>query len=505
VEPDFPKTVFKSDLAPFAVLVPLAAAVRLWVAWADQGIIWPDEIFQTIEAGHRLAFGYGFRPWEFQDGARSWLFPGLLGGVLKVASLLGATTGESLVHVAKAFMALVGAAGVWATMRAARHLGGSAAAVWAGVLATFFPPWILFGGRCMTEIASEAVLAGALALLLAPRNVDGRLRAAGALAGLSIFLRYQNGLVAAGFMVLAFSRGGGRGVRRFVEGAALSVAFGAALDWATWGGPLRPLLVYLRFNFAEASSRFGQSSFWHYGELLWKAGTAGTFLATAGLLWAVRSRGRDVVVLVATLALYLLVHSLMGHKELRFLIPTSPIAFAVAGTGLAALIERLDTASRRSGWLRGPAWLGVFVPAAAAAIALAAMASDLRLGALGYDDRPEMADLPVWKHRDSFDRLLWRAGAAPDLCGLLVVGPGPIWLGGFTYLHRDVPYEFASPRALADGWPDSPQTANYVLLDRGLPAPPQTQLVADIEGVTLHRRDGSCQPSPTPPTRDFKK
>src|SRR5262249_15173186 len=183
---------------PFAILTALATLVRLWVAWTDQGIVWPDEIYQTLENAHRLAFGYGFRAWEFQDGARSWLLPGLLGCLLKVASALGATTGQSLVLVAKTFMALVGGASVWATMHAGRSLGGPASAVWAGVLATFFPPWILFGGRCMSEIASEAVLAGALALLLARSPGAWRGLAAGAPGRASGFFPAPNGVPGGG-------------------------------------------------------------------------------------------------------------------------------------------------------------------------------------------------------------------------------------------------------------------------------------------------------------------
>ena len=45
-------------------------------AMHDEGVIWADEIFQTLEQGHRLAFGYGLVPWEYQSGARSGSCPG---------------------------------------------------------------------------------------------------------------------------------------------------------------------------------------------------------------------------------------------------------------------------------------------------------------------------------------------------------------------------------------------------------------------------------------------
>jgi GPI mannosyltransferase 3 len=58
-----------------AALVLVAAALpRLWAALADHSLFWCDEIHQSLEPAHRALFGYGFVPWEYRVGARSWLF-----------------------------------------------------------------------------------------------------------------------------------------------------------------------------------------------------------------------------------------------------------------------------------------------------------------------------------------------------------------------------------------------------------------------------------------------
>src|SRR5258707_1573668 len=62
---------------------------RAWLSLHDDGIYWPDEIYQSLEPAHRLAFGYGMVAWEFVEGARSWLLPGVLAGLLKVSAQLG--------------------------------------------------------------------------------------------------------------------------------------------------------------------------------------------------------------------------------------------------------------------------------------------------------------------------------------------------------------------------------------------------------------------------------
>ena len=54
-------------------LLAIAAAavvVRVVVALAFPNVAWPDEVFQTAEQAHRLAFGDGLVPWEFREGAR---------------------------------------------------------------------------------------------------------------------------------------------------------------------------------------------------------------------------------------------------------------------------------------------------------------------------------------------------------------------------------------------------------------------------------------------------
>ena len=61
-----------------AIVLPLAAIWWAAFAWGTRGVFWPDEVHQSLEQAHRLVFGYGFVPWEYQLGARSWILPGLL-------------------------------------------------------------------------------------------------------------------------------------------------------------------------------------------------------------------------------------------------------------------------------------------------------------------------------------------------------------------------------------------------------------------------------------------
>ena len=48
-----------------------------------------DEVMQYLEPAHRLIFGSGVTYWEFFYGARAWLVPGMVAGMLKGFDLVG--------------------------------------------------------------------------------------------------------------------------------------------------------------------------------------------------------------------------------------------------------------------------------------------------------------------------------------------------------------------------------------------------------------------------------
>src|SRR5436190_1767625 len=64
--------------AATVVLLLAGGVLRVVLAILHHGVIWPDETYQMTEAAHRVVFGYGIVPWEFQQGLRSWIGPGFL-------------------------------------------------------------------------------------------------------------------------------------------------------------------------------------------------------------------------------------------------------------------------------------------------------------------------------------------------------------------------------------------------------------------------------------------
>src|SRR5260370_17972666 len=120
-----------------AAICALALVLRMAVAVLFPGFEHPDEVFQMLEQAHRLAFGNGFIPWEFDEGVRSYFFVGILAGIFRVAERIAPGSYLLAVRLALSLFSLVAVWFSWAILprfagpRAAM-IGAFLSAVWVG-------------------------------------------------------------------------------------------------------------------------------------------------------------------------------------------------------------------------------------------------------------------------------------------------------------------------------------------------------------------------------------
>lgn len=469
-----------------AVAILAAAAIpRLWAAVFDLGIFWPDEIYQSLEPAHEMAFGFGSRAWEFIDGARSWLFPGVIGLYFMLLAALGIDGGTELVIGAKLLMAVVSLAGVWGAMRLAQALGGTVAAWLAGLAAAAFPALVVFAARGMAEMASGTLLVFAALALVRRGPRDALL--AGALCGAAVFLRYPNGIVLLGFLAWLVAARRGDDVRHFMAAALAVGVLGGGLDWITWGAPFHSLRVYARFNLQFQADLFGTEPAAYYAVTAWTSTGPAVVALALGLVLALRRAPARALALVALA--YGLAHSAVGHKELRFLAPVMPLLLALAGTGLAAVFQAA----------RAPAVVALLAGTATAA-AMGHRAATAAFADFGQYRGEPAGEVSPWHALEGANRLIEVAGEQPDLCGLWVTGVRPVHVSGYVQLRKDVPFLKGDTEILA------PFT-NYALVPiEPLPfplavapaanIPPAYVVIAESQGWYLLRRDGECARAP---------
>ncbi len=330
------------------LLLALLARLFAWGQWCG-GMVWPDEIFQSVEPAHHLAFGLGALAWEWDAGARSWLPPLFFAVPFRLQAALGLDGAGQLLWGARLLSLLVSLMMVWGAWRIGQREGGKLGAWLAGVAAALSPPLLFYAPRTLNDGPAAALVVWGLVLAGETEKSARHERAAllaGLLAGLAYIFRYTSViffLVPGGYLLLS---------RRFRDARAMLLGFGTVavagglVDWLTWGKPFQSIWVNLKFNLIDGlgAQLFGAAPFGYYAGILHR--DLGV-LALVAVVVAVVG-GRALPALALSVAVALILMSLTQHKEERFLLPI----WALMPPLLALGCERL---SRRLPRGRGPA------------------------------------------------------------------------------------------------------------------------------------------------------
>jgi hypothetical protein len=450
----------------------VGALLRAWFAITDHSVFWPDEIYQSIEPAHRVAFGYGLLPWEFRDGARSWFFPALLALPLKLLGLFHVHSGLVMVCAVRLLMVAVGVFGLALGIEYARRLGGKAAALIAAFALALFPPLLAYSHRTSQEVASAPLVM--LVPLLLVR--DGRRSAAlaGFAVGVATLLRFQCAIIAGVFFVGFVFRQRWDELKAYSKACAAVAVAGGVLDWMTWGRPFHSFITYFEFNLRSASM-FGVAPPGFFLTTLWTSSGPAVALVIVGVVAAVAGPARTAA---AAVGVFVLLHSAIPHKEFRFLSPVFPLMLSVGAIGLAALLARA----------KAPAW-SAGAAAALVSLGFARSAHAAHYANFGQYAGTERAHGSVWDSEEEPNLLLSDAGERADTCGVLLLGIRAAFTGGYSYLHRHVPvmYRFQACNDV--------KAANYVIAARAdTNVPPEYELVESRDAYGLYRREGKCEP-----------
>ena len=409
------------------LVLALAFAARAVVALSGDFVLHPDEIMQYLEPAHRLVFGSGVIYWEFFYGARSWLVPGTVAGVLVLFDAFGLGQPAWYVGGVKLFFCAISLAipaGMYVFGR--RHFGETAgrAALLAGA---FWYELVSFAHKPMTEFVATAPLVALLALCVRHSVEDARtVWTAAFLACFTAAIRLQYAPIALLLLGIVFLRTGKR-IQLTLAAAGFTAALGL-FDAISWdGGLFHSYVTNIRFNLIHGSMRTGESPAYQY--LLWLtlSGLGLSVLCVAAALRQLRRYG----FLLWLIALVLLVHSLQAHKEYRFIFAVIPL-WLLTGADLA---ERLAAAGDKPRGLAGLAAAGF------AAVSLAGI-----LNALPYQNRVyrawsrETRVVGFVRNQDPIFPAYRYLARAPGVSGVWQLDRRYFNLPGYYYLHHGIPF-----------------------------------------------------------------
>lgn len=456
------RTGVRKFMAWTALLVS-ALAARIGLALASPNIFYPDEIFQTLEPAHRLAFGYGVISWEWRQGIRSWVFPSFLAAIMRTSAWLGSGSSGYLLATT-IVLSLISLTAVWFGYAWAKRASGTPAAIVAAVACSFYFGLVYFAPKAMTEVVAAHVMLPGLYLGVYGATLGERKRLflAALLCATAACLRIQL-LPALLFALLYFCYPRWRQrLPAVVAGASIPLLVFGAVDWITWSYPWQSFIRYFTANL-QGRGRLYPVQPWY-----WYALILVVLIGPAVLLLFHGARRSPFLAIFC--AIIVVSHSLIAHKEIRFIYPVLAPAITLASMGVVDLLAEI-----KGGWriLNNPKWV-VAIGVTALLLSSATLA-DLCAG--WYKTR--------WGSV-AFDRLSHDAG----LCGVGIYGA--IWWesGGYAHLHRNVP--IIPVGSGADLVKDAP-LFNALIAPRGSPKIPagfaQTQCWG---GMCLLERAGTC-------------
>ena len=464
------------------LVLALAFAARAVVALSGDFVVHPDEIMQYLEPAHRLVFGNGITYWEYFYGARSWLVPGTVAGVLMLFDAVGLGQPFWYVGGVKLLFCVISLsipAGMYLFGR--RHFGEAAgrAALLAGA---FWYELTGFAHKPMTEFVATAPLMALLALSVRP-SVDNppTVWTAAFLACLTAALRLQYAPLALVLLGIVFLRTGKK-IQLTLAAAVFAAAFGL-FDAVAWdGGLFHSYVTNIRYNLILGPMRTGESPAYQFLMWLTLAGLGLSVLCVAAALRHLRCYG----FLLGLIALVVLAHSLQAHKEYRFIFAVIPLWLLIGADLATRLAARADGLRRLAG----------FAIAAFAAVSLAGI-----LNALPYQDRVyrawsrETGAVGFVRNQDPIFPAYRYLARAPGVSGVWQVDRPYYNLPGYYYLHRKIPfYDAGAGRGLNSNLETVSSLVSHILSTDPGHSVPGYSLEQEFGEVRILRRDRNEPP-----------
>jgi GPI mannosyltransferase 3 len=446
---------------PLLVWLLIGLVLRLGFSLVSDHIYYPDEVFQVLEPAHRLAFGYGIIPWEYEEGVRHFGLPLFYGAVLSGLNFVGIDDPTKYRSFLAMITAIFSLSLIWSVYQiGAKWFKSKEVAVLAAAATAIWYELIYFSPRPFFEMIATYVIYGAWALTLVSNRAI-TLVLAGAMLGYSILLRPQYLLFVVGLLIIElFSRRQIERRKTLLMGMVAGLLIGGVIDWLTLGSLFQSVQTYLVNNLARGSELLADPV---------KLGNEGRFFYISALLIA---SGGMVLVSVVNYKKYwplwglilavLLPHTLIDHKEYRFIFVLLPLWLMLSINSLIKI-----TKSSRLTML---------------VVILVSLLGALRL--LPFQDRLYLNSF--LKRSDSL-AIYSHLANDPALCGLMDANASWVLTGGYYYLHQDVPlYSLDYP-------PADLESVNRVI---AIPQGPEVEgfkLGERFGELAIYQREGGCR------------
>ncbi len=447
----------------FAVIS--GALFRLLFLLYSHHIYHPDELYQSVEIATRLVYGFGIIPWDYTYGLRSFTTPFLLAVPLFITKLFSnpPALGFLIIRIALALLSttiIVG--GYLAIKMLTKHPQLALVTAWG--LAVWYE-LIYFSSRPLTENLSLISLSISLILVLHPHKQ--RLFLAGIFLSAACLWRIQYSLpIALGFFLYKKFLNPPQ-YKPLISGFLCSVTVFALFDFFTYGFPLIHIYRNLELSFfSKISQLFGVLPFTTYYSAL--------INTTGGLLllipFSAKAHKANITILKLAIAVILL-HSLIAHKEYRFILIAIPLLVILQTSTLYKILHSFSILKSYA----APLTISIVT-----IISYLGLSHSLPNLSTVYDNPP--------LYQDGVHTLLSTAGRLNSTCGVFIPDRFWVYTGGYSTFGKEVPLYSQ------DIHPSSEAMVNTLIIKTQQPPPPGYNLLKQSFGYSLYQRQGNCIP-----------
>lgn len=318
----------------------LAFVLRVCVALFTNQIYNPDELFQYLEQAHQLVFGYGYVPWEYRFGIRSWLFPMLISIPLYLCKFVGLDKPTFYVPFIKIIFCLISLSSVYLTYAIGRNLKNKKVGLYAAFFVAIWYELIYFAHKATPDIVVVYVMIYCLYLTTKTVNKKNMILF-GFFSALVLIIRLQY-LPALGILYLVLFFKHFKNLKLYFKLYVINAAvflltifvFVGLLDYITWSKFFASAYNNYLFNKVyNVSSDFGTAPYYYYYYVL-QSTSLKMFLISliVGLIFIKRTYSMLLLILALVIS-----HSYIPHKEYRFILLAIPLYFLI----LAFLFEKI--------------------------------------------------------------------------------------------------------------------------------------------------------------------
>ncbi len=315
-------------------------ALRLTAALSSDNFWRADEIYQYLEQAHRITFGYGYIPWEYETGVRTWLIAAVPLAMLQALDALGLGHPDIYIPAMRSFNATLSMLVPIGTYVLCRRLISESIARGALAIACLWYEFIALAPHAQAELYATYLFFAA-AMLLRKDMLPVRALVVGCLLGLVVGMRFPYLLAVAPFGLMLILPGT-QVPRKFLTGGGiLGIIIWGLVDKVTWGGWFSSLFRFIE-NSSDTISSFGHFSPAHGIKLLFFP-SAGIMLAAA--VWAA-VRWRRLMLIAIPLWMALAFHLFVGISNSY---TNYALIIALAGVALADLCMAIGRSLQKHG------------------------------------------------------------------------------------------------------------------------------------------------------------